>query len=106
VYRVCRVCAVCAVSRYRRMYSYYLMNRTLDMAWLSWFIIGMVWIFGVGAKDCVRSRPQSCVCVCVCVCVCTSTASHHRHTAHTAQQRAVPVSRLPDPAHHSGFPLS
>jgi hypothetical protein len=30
------------------------MNRTLDMAWLSWFIIGMVWIFGVGAKDCVR----------------------------------------------------
>jgi hypothetical protein len=36
----------------------------------------------------------------------TSTASHHRDSAHTAQQRAVPVSRLPDPAHHTGFPLS
>lgn len=42
---------------YRRMYSYYLMNRTLDMAWLSWFIIGMVWIFGVGAKDCPNNAP-------------------------------------------------
>ncbi len=67
------------------MYSYYLMNRTLDMAWLSWFIIGMVWIFGVGAKDCVRlSHNHHPVRECVRF---TSTASHHSDSAHSPTTR-------------------
>jgi hypothetical protein len=45
-------------AAYKRLRPVYLLSRCVDLFWFVWFVVGMVWIFGVSAKQCPSTAPH------------------------------------------------